>query len=292
MIISHLLGGLGNQMFQYAAGRALSSRVSEELRLDTSDFLSYGLHQGYELKRIFGIQSPIATKHDLQKMLGWRSNVFAKKVLKRKLFVPMRGNQLIFEPHFHFWDGLARVRSDAYLYGYWQSEKYFQSAQDLIRKDFVFQRPLDSRNQELRKQMDGSSAISLHIRRGDYISSTANQKVFHALPVAYYRDAIKLLADKVTNPHFYIFSDDMEWVKNQLPIDYPKTYVDHNRGNDSYLDMQLMSYCQHHIIANSSFSWWGAWLNPSPKKIVLAPVKWFSNHFQCADLVPEQWLRI
>lgn len=292
MIISHLLGGLGNQMFQYAAGRALSSRLSEEFRLDVSDFSSYGLHQGYELDRIFGIQVPTATKRDLQEILGWRSSKLAKKALKRKLFAPMRGNQLIFEPHFHFWDGLAKVTSDAYLYGYWQSEKYFQGAQDLIRNDFVFQAPLDLRNQELLNQMDRGSAISLHIRRGDYISSAANQKVFQALPIAYYQDAINFIVEKVENPHFYIFSDDMEWVKNQLPIAYPKTYVDHNRGGESYLDMRMMSYCQHHIIANSSFSWWGAWLNPSNEKIVLAPARWFSNHLQCVDLVPKRWLRI
>jgi len=292
MIISHLLGGLGNQMFQYAAGRALSSRLSQELRLDISDFSSYGLHQGYELNRIFGIQVPAATKHDLQEILGWRSSKLTKKVLKRKFFSSVRGNKLIFEPHFHFWNGLAGVTSDAYLYGYWQSEKYFQGTQDLIRKDFVFQAPLDPRNQELLIQMDKGSAISIHIRRGDYISSAANQKVFHALPITYYQDAINFIAARVANPHFYIFSDDMEWVKNQLPISFPKTYIDHNRGSESYLDMRLMSHCQHHIIANSSFSWWGAWLNPSTEKIVLAPAKWFSNHFQCADLVPERWLRI
>jgi hypothetical protein len=292
MIISHLLGGLGNQMFQYAAGRTLSSKLSEEFRLDISDFSSYGLHQGYELNRIFGIKTPVVTKLELQKMLGWRSNQLAKKVLKRNLFTPLRGNRLVFEPHFHFWDGLTSVTSDAYLYGYWQSEKYFQEAQKLIREDFAFQAPLDSRNQELQKKIDGSAAISLHIRRGDYISSTANQKVFHTLPAAYYRDAMKLLADKVTNPHFYIFSDDIERVKNQFSIDHPITYVDHNRGNDGYLDMRLMSYCQHHIIANSSFSWWGAWLNPSPEKIVIAPSKWFNNHFNDADLLPNQWRRI
>jgi hypothetical protein len=292
MIISHLLGGLGNQMFQYAAGRALSSRLSEELRLDVSDFSSYGLHQGYELDRIFGIKVPTATKRDLQEMLGWRSSKLAKKVLKRRLFAPMRGNQLIFEPYFHFWNGLAKVTSDAYLYGYWQSEKYFQGALDLIRKDFIFQAPLDLRNHELLNHMNRVSAISLHIRRGDYISSSANQKVFHALPITYYRDAINFIADKVVTPHFYVFSDDIKWVKDQLPIAYPKTYVDHNRGSESYLDMRLMSYCQHHIIANSSFSWWGAWLNPSPEKIVFAPAKWFINHFQCEDLVPERWLRI
>ncbi|QWD18343.1 alpha-1,2-fucosyltransferase [Polynucleobacter paneuropaeus] len=293
MIISHLLGGLGNQMFQYAAGRALSERLAQKLLLDVNDFQAYKLHQGYELNRIFGIETTLATLSDSEQILRWRANKVAKKVLKRKLFTSIRGNQLIFEPHFHYWGGLSDLQAeDAYLYGYWQSEKYFQNARELIRRDFIFKEPLESENLVLQESMKAHNAISIHIRRGDYLSNLKNQKIFHLIPVEYYWKAIRYMSERISSPHFYIFSDDTLWAKNSLPISYPCTYVEHNRGLSSYRDMQLMSKCQHHIIANSSFSWWGAWLNPAPEKIVVAPSQWFKNHFSDQDLMPEKWVRL
>lgn len=292
MVISHILGGLGNQMFQYAAGRALCLAAEQPLLLDLRDFASYELHQGFELERVFAIPVKAATAGDVTKVLGWRAPDLVRKVLKRTQSSLLRGRHLAIEPHFKYWAGLRAVEGPRYLMGYWQSEMYFKDYAEVLRTDFHFKIPLDNISHDIAERMRTSNAVSLHVRRGDYLSHAPTAKILNVCSLDYYRQAIAYIAERVESPHFFLFSDDMEWVKAGLDIPFAKTYVEHNRGYDSYRDMQLMHMCRHHVIANSSFSWWGAWLNPSIDKIVIAPKIWFTDGKNDSDLIPCGWVRL
>lgn len=292
MVITNLIGGLGNQMFQYAAGRALSLKRDLPFRLDISGFANYGLHQGFELRRLFSSTAEIANEADVSGVLGWQSSPVIRRVVSRPSMVAFRRKSFVVEPHFQYWPGIKNVSSDCYLAGYWQSEKYFSEVATRIRSDFSFQRPLKHENAELAKKIDRTSAVSLHVRRGDYVNNVKAAATYHLCSLDYYNASIRYVADRVWKPYFYIFSDDITWVKNNLKMGFPCQYVDNNQGADSYNDMRLMSMCQHHIIANSSFSWWGAFLNSSVEKIVVAPNRWFSNEINTLDLIPESWVKL
>lgn len=290
MIISNVIGGLGNQMFQYAAGRALSLSRGVPFALDISSFASYRLHQGLELQRVFGCIAPIASEKDIREILGWQFHPFARRVLARPVLSRLRRPGFVVEPHFHYWPGINDVPADCCLFGYWQSEKYFRAAAQTIRADFTFARPSDPRNEELADRIGQSTAVSLHVRRGDYAQNAKTQAVYVLCSLEYYQAAIRHIAERVAQPSFFVFSDDPSWARDNLKIDFPCCFVDHNQGRESYNDMRLMSLCRHHIIANSSFSWWGAWLNPDPGKIVVAPGRWFVNANNVADLFPQDWV--
>lgn len=292
MIISNLIGGLGNQMFQYAAGRAHSLERDLPLRLDITGFANYGLHQGFELLRIFNCTADIADQTDMVNILGWQLLPGIRKIVSRPSMLAFRHKGFIVEPHFHYWYGIKNIPSDCYLSGYWQSEKYFFDAAEQIRKDFSFRLPLDHANSELAKQIGQTCSVSLHVRRGDYVQNSNTAATYELCSLDYYNASIRHVAQRVINPHFFIFSDDITWAKSNLRIDYPSYYVEHNHGAGSYNDMRLMSLCKHNIIANSSFSWWGAWLNPSFEKIVIAPRRWFANETNTQDLIPQTWVKL
>ena len=292
MVITNLIGGLGNQMFQYAAGRALSLEYGVPLRLDGSGFAAYDLHQGFELGRVFKGAFEIADEADVRSILGWQYSPVIRRVVSRSSMAAFRRNSLVIEPHFHYWHGIKDVPDDCYLTGYWQSENYFLKAAEQIREDFSFRPLLENKNADLAKEISSSNAVSLHVRRGDYINVSKNVAVYETCSLDYYRLAIQHVVGIVKKPQLFVFSDDIEWVKANLKTEHPCIYVDHNHGSESYNDMRLMSQCRHNIIANSSFSWWGAWLNPNPDKIVVAPKRWFANGTDTRDLIPQSWVRL
>ncbi len=292
MVISQILGGLGNQMFQYAAARALALFRGETVLVDLSGFNNYSLHHGYELQKIFSIEALVADNSEIRAAIGWRASQLGKRLLKRSIFSKFRGKHFAVEPQFNYWTKLSEMHSPTYLMGYWQSARYFDSYDSEIRKDFTFRLPLVERNAKLAIDMAASQSISFHIRRGDYINHKPTSKIMHVCSLDYYRDAVQWVSGKVANPVFYVFSDDMEWVRRHIDFLPNFVLVDFNREENSFLDMQLMSSCKHHIIANSSFSWWGAWLNPNVEKIVIAPQKWFCNGLDDSDLIPSQWIRL
>lgn len=292
MIITKIIGGLGNQMFQYAAGRALSIKNNTELALDVSGFKNYKLHQGFEFPRLFNQHYGIATQVDVFKMLSWQAPSLVRRVLARKQFASFRHKCFIAEPHYQYWAGIAGAPQDCYLSGYWQSEKYFSDVAAQIREDFTFLLPLEGKNADFAQRIAEGRAISLHIRRGDYVSNQQTTATHGLCSIDYYQDAIRYIAERVQNPQFFVFSDDIAWVRDNLKIDFPHHYVGHNSGTQSYNDMRLMSLCKHHIIANSSFSWWGAWLNASREKIVIAPKKWFVADTDTSDLYPLGWVSL
>lgn len=290
MIVGHVIGGLGNQMFQYAAARALALSRNETLGLDTSAFADYPLHQGFELTRVFGIVAPEVGRDELRRRYGWRIDPLALRLAARWRRFPFRDRRIVIEPHFDFWDGLAGVPAGAYLHGYWQSERYFRSVADIVRADFRFVAALDGEARSWSERLLGDNSVGLHVRRGDYVANPSTLAVHGVCPLAYYARAVETIAARVRDPVFYVFSDDLPWARSHLEIAHPVRFVDANSGAASYRDLQLMSLCKHNIIANSSFSWWGAWLNPNPGKTVVAPARWFAGRPQPKDLYPESWI--
>jgi len=283
MIVTRIIGGLGNQMFQYAAGRSLALANGCQLKLDISGFENYGL-RGYELG-LFNIKAEIASKEVVSRLVGTKSRLasFVRKnlgIAKKTHFI---------ERDFSFDPVFFDVALPVYIEGYWQSYKYLDPFVAQIREELTFLKPLAGRNAELAKQIAQINAVSIHIRRGDYVTNQATNKVHGFVGVEYYKEAMQRILNEVDAPHFFVFSDDMAWARGNLGLVDNVTFVDLNTGAASYKDMRLMSLCKHHIIANSSFSWWGAWLNPSASKIVIAPRKWFANGSKVVDLFPSGW---
>jgi hypothetical protein len=293
MIIARLNGGLGNQMFQYANGKAKALELNTNLLLDITEFEAYPLHQGFELSKIFSGQFEIASSDQILQLKGvtYQGNLLK---IASKFSKLMMKKSFIQEPHFQYWDGIKAVTDNSYLSGYWQSEKYLQEFQSEIITDFSFSTLLMGLNKAIASeiQRDDQTSISLHIRRGDYVSDPKAMAYHGLCSLDYYLKAIDYLNREVDKTHFFIFSDDPQWVQKNLHIKHPHTFVAHNSGEQSYQDMRLMSLCRHNIIANSSFSWWGAWLNLSKDKIVIAPKRWFAKPINSKDLIPSSWVRL
>ena len=292
MVIARIIGGLGNQMFQYAAARNLSLQKKEPLYLDISAYASHMPHQGFELFRIFGCDGLVIGDSDIERSFGWRMHPYFRRLTLHPRLRFLRTEKIIHEPGVFFRNALLDAEADVYLSGYWQSEKYFLPICDQIRSDFSFKLALNEKNQELVEEIEKCNAVSLHIRRGDYVSNKNAHKVHGVLSIAYYRAAVEHIFRFVQNPEFFLFSDDPDWCAHNFRIAAPCHFVTHNSGAESFNDMRLMSICKHNIIANSSFSWWGAWLNPSLKKIVIAPHRWFANEMKASDIIPANWLRM
>lgn len=278
MIISHIAGGLGNQMFQYAAARALALQNNVPLKLDVSYFSPDSLHNGFELKKVFGIESSIASEGDFYDAIGWRGLKYFRKLILSSKGKFLRGKKLIKEPDISYWPGLIKAPKNCYLKGYWQSAKYFSDYSEQIKSDFTFIENIKGLNQQIANEIGDNNSVSIHVRRGDYLFHT--KSTYYNCPKKYYDRAISYIAQKVKEPVFFIFSDDPEWVKAKFDINFPFTAIGNNQGAKSYNDMRLMSLCKHHIIANSSFSWWGAWLSETNNedKIVIAPKFWFRKN--------------
>ena len=287
MIISRLIGGLGNQMFQYAVGRSLAIANSCELKLDVSGFENYTLHNGYELD-IFNIKAGIANSKEVSRLVSKQSRLM--RFVFRKLKIKKSTHFL--EKSFTFDHNFFDAKPPVYLDGYWQSYKYFESIEPQLKQEFSLKNSISRLNLDISEQISSVNAVSVHIRRGDYVSNKHTNSVHGLCSLDYYRAAIQTITERVENPFFFIFSDDIAWIKDNLTTNSDTVYVDHNSGKQSYNDMYLMSLCQHHIIANSSFSWWGAWLGTNVKKIVIAPKQWFTNDTVTDDLIPKSWLRL
>jgi hypothetical protein len=297
MIIVKLSGGLGNQMFQYAAARRLATIHNAELKLDLS-FLGRDRRRNtpreYELKHL-KISAAIATPADVARIAGIDAGAVTNAMARlcRKVGL-MKPNPNIFaEKYFHFDEALLGAPDNIYLDGYWQSEKYFKDIGDILREEFKVRYPLEGENLELAKKIKGTTSVSVHFRRGDYATNPAVGRYHGSCGLEYYGECVDLLCKKVSEPHFFIFSDEPEWAEGNLRLPHPATVVKHNGPRKGYEDLRLMALCRHNIIANSSFSWWGAWLNDNREKMVLAPEKWFNDpETKTSDLMPGNWIKI
>ncbi|MDJ1504456.1 alpha-1,2-fucosyltransferase [Xanthocytophaga agilis] len=288
MIIVRLNGGLGNQLFQYALGRHLSIKHKVPFKLDIS-WYKKGIRE-YGLIH-FTISEEIATQKEIASVTHMTKSLWNR--LNRNLIqpiLPYYKRYIVLEKQFAFDPRILNTASTIYLDGYWQNEKYFKDIEDLLRKDLQFKEPLDQQNRIISETITQKNAVSLHVRRGDYVSNPEYQQVFGTCDIDYYHKAIHWIKDNVSDPHFFIFSDDIEWTVNNIDIPFPFTVINHNKGSQSYKDMQLMSLCKHHIIANSTFSWWGAWLNPDKEKKIVAPKKWANiDSERSTHIVPLDW---
>lgn len=297
LVITRLSGGLGNQMFQYATGRALARRCGAALKLDLSGFAVIAAHtrRRYELD-FFPIHGSAANDVDLARFdsTGQLQSPRFDRVLRLLRIGRSNGAWPIYrERHFHFDPSVIELSAPVYLDGFWQSEKYFSNIAEVLRQEFTPTAPFESENSTLAKLIDTVNAVSLHVRRGDYVSNpTTNQ--FHGIcSLDYYQRAIDYITARVEAPHLLVFSDDQTWTRANLRSTVPTTFVVANPPECGYRDMQLMARCRHHIIANSSFSWWGAWLNHLPEKIVVAPRRWFNaSGGDTRDLIPPSWVRL
>jgi hypothetical protein len=288
MIVVKLIGGLGNQLFQYALGRHLSIMNQTELFLDISGFETYKLHK-YSLWP-YKIQAELASKHLLaqyksppRRLISWFSSLLSQRPKMSR----------VLEPHFQFTDEILECVGNIYLQGYWQSEKYFAAIRDNLLKELEVSTFQSGRDLEISKQIQAVSSVSLHVRRTDYVTNEMTNSFHGTCDIDYYNRAITAISSMVDDISFFVFSDDPKWAKDNLNISHPVVFVDHNTAERNYEDLRLMSQCRHHIVANSSFSWWGAWLNPKPEKIVFAPKKWFNAVEQNnKDLIPSRWNKI
>lgn len=291
MNIVRITSGLGNQMFQYAFFKAIKHR-NPNTKMDISEFRHRRHHQGYELEKLFSIETVYASRKECNQLADVSKDFISDIRRKLGFHLSTQGTLIdegeigvFFHPEF-----LSRHIDHHYFWGYWQTEKYFEDIAAELRTDFAFALPLDARNLKIAEAMEKENSISIHVRRGDYLKKRRVETIGSVCTLAYYHDAVTYIKERVGNPSFFIFSDDLEWVKEHLKIENAN-YVDNNIGADSYKDMQLMSLCKHNVIANSSFSWWGAWLNANPDKIVIAPDVWMKDE-AIPDIVPEKWKRI
>ena len=286
-VITHIVGGLGNQMFQYAAGRALSVETGQELKLDLSSMKKY-TRRKFALGQ-FDIDATVASfrelpathrksrfLHRLQRML--RSQVPCRHVVEKAQV---------------FDSGVLELKGPVYLEGYWQSEKYFASVSDRIRREFRLASAMTAPRMTVLTEIKGTNAVSVHVRRGDYVTSPQANAIHGVLEPSWYHSAMSRMAERLVEPTFFVFSDDPAWARANLPSAWPTVFVEPKDDGLDAQDMLLMAACSNHIIANSTFSWWGAWLNPAPTKHVIAPLHWFRSEAHTdKDLVPSTWERL
>lgn len=269
-------GGLGNQMFLYALYVAMQFK-GIHAKLDISLYNYVKMHNGYELGRIFNCPTKLVNKNGFHLL-------FLRILLrfKPKYLLLVDYGKLNME---------VFTTSCNYLAGYWQSEKYFEDCTTQVQQAFTFHN-IDKKNKQITHEMQNCNSVSLHIRGGDYVGVKEYEGI---CTEDYYIKAINYIQKEVESPFFYIFSNDMEWSKKIIDkLNLPCTFMTHNIGLDSYKDMYLMSKCKYNIIANSSFSWWGAWLNQNPDKVVIAPICWDNADSEAYNKirVPESWIRI
>ena len=290
MIIVQLQGGLGNQMFQDALGRSLAQKMDAALKLDLTNFAEYPGRK-YALDK-FDIRASIATRADLQLA---RKYGFPGKVVAPLLggILPGLRFAVVRESSTRFNADVLEVRGSIYLAGYWQSEKYFKPIEAAIREEFRLEKACGEAGAGPGSAPGDTVPVSVHVRRGDYVSDPAAARLLGALPMDYYRAAAQSIAERVRNAQFFVFTDDPDWAREHVQIGQPVTLVAHEGPASDLLDMYRMSACRHNIIANSTFSWWAAWLNPDPGKIVVAPKKWYRDpSCDVSDLILETWERI
>lgn len=279
-----IYGGLGNQMFQYAAGRALALRTGCRLQLDTRHYdtnqaFRYGLGD-FNIQAIIGTSRTLPpTKQRRWKYLAWRH--FSSR------------HRLLRERGLGFHPSVANAHGSLYLKGYWQSEKYFQDASDIIRKELSITKAANGENAEWSDQIRQSDSIAVHVRRGDYVSNPKCNAFHGTCDPSYYSGAVQQIRDATGRDHTaYVFSDDVQWARENIQLPCKARFVDHNDMISAHEDLRLMSMCDHQVASNSTFSWWAAWMNPNPKKMVIVPLKWFADSTaDDRDIIPSNWLR-
>jgi hypothetical protein len=285
-------GGLGNQMFQYAFYIALKCS-GQKARLSFNGYFYYRHHNGFDLARAFKLQLP-----PFQQFLAWLleqgSFLYSNKLVRvivGKFLAFRERTQLIYKEKNEFTIDKEVVKQhNVAFYGTWLHQDYFSAHAEEIKKQFEFKKPKDELNKAIAQKIAATLSVSIHIRRGDYVTNKSAAKNFVIKDATYYNNAVAYLNTKISNATYFIFSDDMQWARENLTM--PNcVFVDINSGKYSFYDMYLISICKHNIIANSTFSWWGAWLNNNKSKIVIVPEVWM-HEIECPGMYPNEWIKI
>jgi Glycosyl transferase family 11 len=290
-ILVRIEAGLGNQLFQYAAGKSLAQRVGAELLLDVSSYETDRL-RSYQLANL-----------NISARLAGRFRCRWENQMRRKTFAPVRwplrlaGSRLVFRhvPDLQQgFDGrLAKMDGNIFLTGYWQSERYFADIREVLLKEFTFKDEPDAVNRQMLARIAAAKAVCVHVRRGDFVTTDIGRRRHGVCGMDYYQTAFRWLQGRFSGLEFFIFSDDPQWVAAHFPHDESTTIVAHNAGRNDAEDLRLMMHCRHFIVANSTFSWWAAWLGRAAEKIIIAPQRWYvSDELSEQDLVPESWIRL
>jgi len=290
MIYTRITGGIGNQLFNYTLGRYLAEKHKVELVLDISWFRQFP-YRTYDLDR-FNITGRIPTLYEragLWQMRDTQPNKY-NRVAKRftKLLPHITYAR---EKSLHFDPTMLSLPDNTYIAGNWQSLNYFKDIEDIIRAELTLKTPSDY-FAKVKQQMESCNSIALHVRRGDYAYTQKIKDSMGLCSPQYYQSAVEYIAARVPNSTIFVFSDDLPWVKANLSFAYPVIYIEHPEKKD-YEEPLIMAAAKHQIISNSTFGWWGAWLNQNPGKIVCAPSKWLADDSQGQpDIVPSGWIRM
>ena len=286
MTIVKIIGGLGNQMFQYAYAKSLEQK-GYEVKIDISAFKTYKLHDGYQLNK-YNIDLKKSTEEEKNK---YYSNTIFSKILRK---IGVESSKAIKEKSLLYDETFLNIEDDNYIEGYFQSEQYFKNIRDILIEQFTIKQEVSNYTKEINNKIALSkNSCSIHIRRGDFVNTT-NINIHGSCNLEYYKKAIKYLENKMENISYFIFSDDIAWCKKNIETKNA-IFIDNEEKRIPHEDIYLMSLCSHNIIANSSFSWWGAWLNQNENKMVIAPKQWFVDkkmQQQSKDIVCEDWIRI
>ena len=284
MIVSRIKGGLGNQMLQYAVGRSLTIKNKlEPLWIDLSWYhhnkKNDPFFRGFELNKL-------NTKY---KTFDHENPIWKLRFTNRfKNVNPFKYKDIIEKEYGAFDEAILQSGNNILLQGFFPSYKYFKDIKETLQTEFVPREPINETNSAMLAKIQAVNSVGVHFRRGDY----ALTGIHGILDRSYYERAIKHVSSGVENIELFIFSDEPEWVEHNLHFDFPYHIVNFNKGGSSYFDLELMKNCKHNIIANSTFSWWAAWLNPNPEKIVVAPKHWLNVDINKMQNIPEEWIII
>lgn len=298
MIIVKLQGGLGNQMFQYALGRHLALRHQTKLKLDTSFLLDRTprenfVYRDYDLD-IFQLQVEFATPEEVAMFVP--QPIYGRiNKLRRCFFGPHPRGQYVVDSLSTDVEAVFRLPDNVYLDGYWQDEGYFRGIRHIIERDFAL-RPnlLDQCARVLLRNIEDCVSVCINIRRCDFVNNPVMSQTHGFVGLDYIDNAVRAISEYVSAPHFFVFSDDMEWCLANLRLDYPTTFVGHEYAQPKFGPyFELMRACKHFIIPNSTFGWWAAWLSDSPDKLVVAPNRWYAMQ-ELSNVTPAlpQWTRL
>lgn len=288
MLIVELNGGLGNQMFQYALYTALKAAGKDAYIFDSVRSDRLNNNKSDKIYDIFTLNYQIAPEKIVYRLADVNPAFLSKA--RRKIIGKKNLATNYIETDFDDnYDPKVFLLDTAYIQGYWQSEKYFKHISEKIRADFSFNVESSPQVREYENKIKSCESVSIHLRRGDYINNPVFKKLYGDICTdEYYINAVKVMKEKIDNPRFFVFSDDIDGAK-QIFKNGPVVFVEGFRGKDAHYDMYLMSCCKYNVIANSSFSWWGAWLNTNEDKIVIGPKKWMNsyklNETPCVDWI-------
>ncbi len=276
MIIIKLKGGLGNQLFQYGFGRLISNKRNEQFKLDISSLGSaIDTKRDFTLDK-FNINAEIASTEEIQKYAPSPFTKFLQQKILRQFYIG--------------WQPQLITSQKKYFEGYWQSYLYLDPIKDKLLQEITLLNQFTDYYQNISEQIKNTTSVAIHIRRGDFAENKKIKSIHQTINLNYYHQALKIINSKVTNPIVFVFSDDIAWVKKNLSTKGQTIYVSPEKNSEATQELILMSQCQHQIISNSTFSWWAAYLNQNPNKIVIAPKKW-NNRYQrhYAHLIPGEW---